>query len=89
MTKLTILGPNLRDQSKGSFHVHAAGCADLGRHRGEESYTAEFDSIDEVVDLFYEDIMAEELENHGEVNRSWYDNDFHVLPCVKFPKEAK
>jgi hypothetical protein len=29
--KLTIVGPNLLDQSKGDFHVHAAGCADLSR----------------------------------------------------------
>jgi hypothetical protein len=27
--QVTICGPNLRDQSKGSFHVHAADCADL------------------------------------------------------------
>ena len=29
--KLTIHGPNLIDQSKGDFHVHAAGCRDNHR----------------------------------------------------------
>jgi hypothetical protein len=24
-----ISGPNLRDQTKGSFHVHREGCADI------------------------------------------------------------
>lgn len=32
-TPVTILGPNLRDQSKGSFHVHRAGCADLHKRQ--------------------------------------------------------
>lgn len=27
-----IIGPNLPDQSKGSFHVHAFGCADVQRN---------------------------------------------------------
>lgn len=28
-----IIGPNLRDQSKGDFHVHAKGCEDVRRNR--------------------------------------------------------
>lgn len=33
---VTICGPNLRDQSKGEMHVHAAGCADLVRGAARE-----------------------------------------------------
>ena len=34
--KVTVCGPNLRDQSKGQFHVHAADCSDLIRHAQRE-----------------------------------------------------
>lgn len=37
--QVVICGPNLRDQSKGDHHVHAAGCHDLVRHaRREPAY---------------------------------------------------
>lgn len=80
MQTLTILGPNLRDQSKGSFHVHDAQCGHLNRYRDEESYTAGFDSVEDVVNFIYEDIIA---ENEGD-DWTMYENDFHFCPCVKF-----
>jgi hypothetical protein len=37
--KVTICGPNLRNQSKGAIHVHAEGCADLTKNaRREPAY---------------------------------------------------
>jgi hypothetical protein len=31
---VTIVGPNLPDQSKGTFHVHAILCMDLDKYPG-------------------------------------------------------
>jgi len=47
MQRITVIGPNLRDQSKGSFLVHAAGCADLSklsRHEPEVANGWTFDA---------------------------------------------
>jgi len=33
MATVVVLGPNLLDQSEGTFHVHKAGCADLGKRK--------------------------------------------------------
>lgn len=78
---VTIIGPNLRDQSKGTFHVHAAGCADLKRlaHREPEAaeypLTFEAESLTEVCDEVYppEDFEYESGE---------YLFDFYIAPCV-------
>lgn len=82
MTAVTICGPNLRDQSKGTYHVHAAGCADLKKHaRREPAYrdgwTIEAASLAEVSDAVYppEDFGSEPGE---------YAFDFHVFPCVRW-----
>lgn len=61
---VTICGPNLNDQSKGEFHVHATGCADLVKHaRLEPEYrygwTVEAASREDVAAHVYEDHIAE------------------------------
>lgn len=63
--QVTICGPNLRDQSKGTFHVHAAGCGDLVRHARREpeysnGWTVEVSSRREIVEAIYSDHMDEE-----------------------------
>jgi hypothetical protein len=86
---VTILGPNLPDQRKGSFHVHTSGCADIHRnpnYRNEETdWTFECDSIEEVVTEVYMDIMAEHEEDTWED----YENDFHFCPCTRSLKRSK
>jgi hypothetical protein len=87
MTSVTIHGPNLIDQSKGTFHVHAAGCRDNHRevvNNGSECpWTIEADSIQAIVEEVYSDHMAE--HEAGSKWATWepYRSDFHVLPCVK------
>jgi hypothetical protein len=78
--KVTVCGPNLRDQSKGTFHVHAAGCADLARGAKREpeyanGWTIEVASAVEVCDEVYppEDFECESGDNLAE---------FHFFPCV-------
>lgn len=77
---ITVIGPNLRDQSKGSFHVHAADCSDIKRRYGyvedHEMHTDEYTSVEQIVTDVYIDIMNENDE-------SWeaYAFDFHFCPC--------
>ncbi len=76
---VTICGPNLRDQSQGSFHVHAVGCADLlrrARHEPEyyNNWTIDAQSAIEVCDAIYPpgDFGCEPGE---------YLSDIHFFPC--------
>jgi hypothetical protein len=72
--QVTICGPNLRDQSKGEMHVHAAGCADLVRGAGREpeyrnGWTVDASTRAEVSDHVYppEDFGCESGEYVGEL----------------------
>jgi hypothetical protein len=80
--KLTIHGPNLNDQSKGSFHVHTADCRDNRkevRYNGSDNpYTGDFDSVIDVVEFIYSDIIAENPDQSIDE----YVLDFHFAPCV-------
>ena len=83
MSRLTVIGPNLRDQSKGSFHVHDAGCMDIKRnpnYRNAGKYTANWDSLEDVVTAIYEEIMWENDEDWPSCA-----NDFHVHQGVTLP----
>jgi len=83
--KVTIVGPNLRDQSKGGFHVHAAGCADLkhygrnGKFGGEvdEYSTIDATSKKECVEFVYADHIDE-----GMSYESGRD-DLYFMPCCR------
>lgn len=98
MAKLTIVGPNLPDQSKGNLHVHAADCKDLtrGQYRqvsAHEKHTEEHDSLRSVVDSFYgPDAGSFYVETYGDnvpvdVWRE-YLGDFYIAPCVDLPDEV-
>ena len=83
--QVTIHGPNLHDQSQGTFHVHAAGCRDNHRevraNGSENPWTLEVDSAQAVVEEVYADQIA---EAEGEW-ASWepYLSDFAFYPCVQ------
>lgn len=81
--RLTIVGPNLSDQSLGDFHVHAAGCADLKRNRNlrneDQSWTLRAHSKLAVAEHIYEDIIDE----NPDVSASGYLSTIHFAPCVK------
>lgn len=84
-----IVGPNLRDQSKGQFVIHAAGCRDLQRLARSEpevrnGWGFDGESLHEIVTEVYADIMD---ENEGTVwaEPNAYMDDFHFAPCVKLP----
>lgn len=79
--KLKIFGANLRDQSKGSFVVHAAGCKDcaklekIGEHFSIEEHNSEL----EVSQSIWSDMI-----NEGSMTVEDGLGDIHFCPCVKF-----
>ena len=92
--QVTICGPNLRDQRKGQFHVHAAGCGDLkhyggdGKHGGEDGgWTVEAETTLDVCAAVYADHLSDygltvDDEEGQETLDGWL-SDFHFAPCVK------
>jgi hypothetical protein len=82
-----VCGPNLRDDSKGTFHVHRADCEDLnrygpGRMYGGDQYGTRESlvrnaSIKSVVELCYADQIAENPDATWES----YISDFWFAPC--------
>ena len=81
-TSVVIVGPNLQDQSKGSFHVHSEGCRDLHKavYRFEEiDWVTDVSSVQEIVETIYGSIIEENPDTTWED----YASDIHILPCVK------
>jgi len=77
--KLNIYGPNLRDQSKGTFVVHAASCRDCGKLRGEVLNVADCATICDAVRVVYQDQINEGMPIEDGIN------DMHFAPCVTLP----
>jgi hypothetical protein len=80
--RVVVVGPNLRDQTQGEFHVHAEGCADLKRDPNlkheDQSWVIEVSSLEEVAAETYADIIA---ESEG-TTAADYLTEFHFAPCV-------
>lgn len=83
MQSLTVFGPNLRDQSKGSFVVHAADCSDCRKLKGEEAWTEEFYCVSQIVFDVY---PPEDFDYDPKIEYNDYRSDFHLAPCVKLPE---
>lgn len=88
-TTVVIVGPNLPREAKATFHVHAAGCADLkrgwiARHAAGER-PVRCASEQDVVEYVYADMIDE-----SDAAWSDYASEFHYAPCVTFanPDEA-
>ena len=81
--KLKIHGPNLNDQTKGTFHVHTAGCRDnkweVTANGSEHPMAIDADTIEDVVEYIYSDHIA---EGSMKLDASAIA-DFHFAPCVK------
>jgi hypothetical protein len=86
-----VCGPNLFDQSKGTFHVHADGCQDLRKYgpeykgkdakggdlNGNRGMLIEDATFDKVVTETYADQIAEDPLGDWED----YFRDFWFAPC--------
>ena len=86
--RVTICGPNLRDQSKGTFHVHAEGCADLARGARREpeygnGWTVEAATAEDVVlDVYGPEAGDFEFDPSDPADMAFYKSDFHFFPCT-------
>lgn len=89
--RVAIAGPNLRDQSKGTFHVHSADCADLKRTNKEPEYAdawvIDASGYRDVTFAVYADHIAENFWETEDIDKltddeiSSYINDFYYFPC--------
>jgi len=93
-----IFGPNLRDQSKGQFHVHAAECGDCKHYGPEGKFGGEGGEHDEPVvfvetaagccEYVYGDIVTSDYgyqpgsAEYDDLIDAWI-SDFWFAPCVK------
>lgn len=79
--RVTIIGPNLRDQSRGDFHVHAAGCADIARMAAREpAYTDGWTIEAETRESVADDVYADIIDERGGEPADFLD-EFHFFPC--------
>lgn len=85
---ITLIGPNLRDQSKGIFHVHAAGCrSSHGRqYDGAERMDLEVDTATDVIEWVYEDHAGDYGYEPGSPEFEQFidecSTDFHFHACT-------
>ena len=82
--KVAVVGPNLRDQSKGQFVVHAKDCGDLrklGRSEPEVSNAMVFTAKSRTE--IATDVYADQIDEGARIEDCYAD--FHFCPCVKLP----
>jgi hypothetical protein len=90
--RVRVCGPNLNDQSKGTFHVHADGCADLKKYGPYRKYSGEVNGeaempVDDatvlrVVCWTYADQINEQPEDERAQYVDNLVNDFWFAPCT-------
>jgi len=83
--RLTIVGPNLPSQANATFHVHAAGCADLKRgwiaRYARDAWDMNADYLVDVEADVYDFVPDE----NPDYTLGDYLDDFHFAPCVHLP----
>lgn len=89
VNRVTVIGPNLLDQSRGDFHVHAAGCADIARSARrdpmfDQGWSINASSRLEIAGAIYEDIIAEDEGSSA----ADYLSTIHFAPCVTLPERV-
>lgn len=95
--KVIIQGPNLNDQSKGTFHVHTEGCRDNAKYgpRGtlggeSEPFAVEVETVEDVVIFVYSDHIDEQPTEEREDYVQDLVNDFWFAPCIAMlPNEQR
>lgn len=81
--ELTIHGPNLFNQSKGDFHVHATGCSDNAkevRNNGSVGpWITDADSVQAVIEEIYADFIFDNDEDPWTA----FETSVYFAPCTK------
>lgn len=88
--KVCIIGPNLLDQSQGSFHVHKYGCADTAKsqyrfHRDDANRSYDYATQTELILDTYSDIIAEGNYGDDENAAAQLADEFKFFPCAPLP----
>lgn len=80
--KVVLVGPNIMQPGTTGFHIHKAGCKDLGqpKYRSAEKEEREAATVEEIARDVYADHIA---EAGSPEDISDYINDFTVFPCAK------
>lgn len=87
--EVVILGPNLRDQSRGDFHVHASGCSHLRRpeYRGISAYPITIQERVDVAEFIYDDHLGDHGIQEGTPEaKAFYEEslgDLYFLACAE------
>lgn len=87
--EVVILGPNLRDQSNGDFHVHASGCSHLRRpeYRGINAYPVTIQERVGVAEFIYDDHLGDNGIQEGTPEaKAFYEESlggFCFLGCAE------
>jgi hypothetical protein len=95
-----ICGPNLWDQTKGTFHVHADGCRDLARYGpnksmggdvpGEQEMLVKDATMIDVVESVYAnqlDETATEEDSRETIREEWVSDFYFHACCQDLPYE--
>ena len=78
---VTVIGPNLPDQSKGTFHAHKYGCKDVAKYRGDSADAMAVESRLEVTAIIY---PPRNFDWDGTIEQSGpYLDDIWFAPCTK------
>lgn len=95
--KIQIFGPNLRDQSKGQFHVHAEGCGDCrhygrtGKFGGDNGWAIEASTQLGVSTEIHCDILSDygltPEDADGEKMLLDWMSDIWFAPCAALPEK--
>lgn len=79
--RVAVFGPNLTDQSKGTFVVHHADCQACAKLIDEERLDLDVDSIKELITTLYpEDDFGYNSEEPAELRL--YRADIHLFHCA-------
>ena len=80
--QVTIHGPNLNDQTKGTFHVHTADCRDNAKevrvNGSRYPVTVGVETVEDAVEVMYADHIKQ-----GEMTVEDGVADFHFAPCTR------
>jgi hypothetical protein len=86
--RVVIIGPNLSDQSKGQFHVHAKGCKDIAKYvrQGHRPWEVEAANRTQVCEDIYGEVVMDRAGEPGfDFDQAIQDQmgEVHFLNCTK------
>lgn len=97
--RVTVLGPN--GINDATFHVHAAGCRDIGHRKylhalSERPWSVDVDTERELIETLFGDFIGTGETSYTnadgvEVFTTWedYRGETRIFPCVTFERTGR